>query len=97
MRRVNGAMTSAGSWAKTAHLALMVDDADIQAAGVGIDSTIMAVGAMVKVRESCPSREKARSVLKRCCRTKFPQRAVLCMGSKCMVFELSAPKLQDSK
>ena len=31
------------------HLPLLVDDADIQAAGVQVDSTIMAVGAMVKV------------------------------------------------
>ena len=36
------------------HLALLVEDADIEAAGVQVDSTIMVVGAMVKVHESSP-------------------------------------------
>jgi len=33
---------------------LLVDDADIKGAGVQIDSTIMAVGAMEEVHESSP-------------------------------------------
>jgi hypothetical protein len=37
------------------YLALLVEDADIKAAGVQVDSTIMSVSAMVKVHESSPS------------------------------------------